>query len=611
MKLIRRLVITVFLAALVYGVLALAYAWANGIYLRRAQEAGQSTLVLVTEAMNLATGRFAPIPNLIADDPALRDMLNLNVGSGYAPYTNEKLRQVAFSIGAEDVYVMDTTGLTVAASNYRDEDSFVGRNFAYRPYFTASIEGQTSVYHALGITSGERGIFFSAPILDGIEVIGVMVVKMTVDEIESEWVDLGHEILIADANGIVFISSRPDYRFRTLAPLREEILQTISQTQQFPIESLSPIGLSAGVVGASAVQVTIGQDPNTEQFISESASLDVAGWHAIVFTPLQPIQGQVYRTLALTGFALIAMILAVMLFAQRRANVMQRIRFEQEQRAKLEHMVQERTKELDSANVSLRAEVAERRLAEKKLRKSQKELVQAGKLAALGQMSAAISHEINQPLAAIKTYADNASEFLKRSRPDDARDNIVSISKMSDRMAQISRHLRNFARQPGDTLQQINVNDTIVETIDLVGPQLRANHARIEYDPNLPDAWALGGRLRLQQVLVNIINNALEAMSGQRDPTIEISLSMTTDKITIELRDHGPGLPPETMDQVFDAFFTTKDAGVGMGLGMSISHNIISDFGGSLTARNHPDGGAVFTVTLVANHGTDAKEAAQ
>jgi len=264
----------------------------------------------------------------------------------------------------------------------------------------------------------------------------------------------------------------------------------------------------------------------------------------------------------------------------------------------LEARVVERTADLDAANASLRDEVAERRHAEEQLRKSQKELIQAGKLAALGKMSAAISHEINQPLAAIKSYAVNASTFLNRSRLEDAKFNIDNISKMSDRMTEISRHLRNFARQPGDSVKPVDIIEAIEETIELVGPEFRAQHARIIFEPCDGAVWALGGKLRLQQVLVNIMTNALEAMAGQNEMLVECDLAVEPDVVSIKVRDHGPGVPKDSFEQVFDAFFTTKEAGSGMGLGMSISQNIVTDFGGSLSVENHPNGGAVFTVTL-------------
>jgi two-component system C4-dicarboxylate transport sensor histidine kinase DctB len=580
------------------GGLLLLYSWANSYYLSRAQLTGQSTLKLVAEAVDQAVGRFAPIPSLIAGDPDLQKILNPDTALGFAPFINEKLRQITISVGASEVYVMNSDGFTVAASNYRDEDSFLGRNFSYRPYFTQSLAGQTAIFHALGTTSGERGFFFAAPILNGIEVVGVLAVKMNVDALEIGWLDNDHQIMIADPNGIIFLTNRLDFRFRALAPLQQDIRRQIQETRQYPLERIVPIELSADVVRPSTVQVTLSESRASESLLSTSAPLGLPGWHAIVFTSLDPVDRQVWRTMALGIASLVAVLLGVMLVIQRRASILRQIQIEQEQRSVLEERVKERTASLDEANANLRGEVEERRNAEEQLRKSQKELIQAGKLAALGQMSAAISHEINQPLAAIKSYAENASEYLKRSRTEEAQANVQSIALMSDRMTEISQHLRNFARQPGDSLKAVNISDTVDATLGLVGPQLRAQGAVIDYSPAHTDQWGLGGELRLQQVLVNIIANALEAMKGQMAPKIEISTKTGDDQIAISLRDFGPGVAKEDLEKVFDAFYTTKTAGAGMGLGLSISHNIISDFGGNLVVENHPDGGAVFTVHL-------------
>ena len=600
----HRLLAFVLIAACAIVAVLYSYSSANEFYQNRAQASARSTLVLVAEAVDQAVGRFEPIPGLIAGDPALRQMLDQGADVGIVPFINEKLRQIALSVGASEVYVMDRSGLTVAASNYRDTDSFLGRNFGFRPYFTESLAGRNAFFHALGTTSGERGFFFSAPILDGIDVLGVLAVKITVGEIERDWLGTGHDILIADGDGIVFLTSREAYRFGVLAPLSDPVRRYIRQTQQFPLERVHQIALSADVIGPSAVQVTLGDPAQGDHFLAASTPLTLSGWHAIAFTPIRPVQLQALRTVILVALAVAALLLGGLVIAQRRANILQRIRIETEQRAVLEQKVRERTSDLDAANATLRDEVTERRNAEDRLRKSQKELVQAGKLAALGQMSAAISHEINQPLAAIKSYAENAAQFLARDRVEDATSNIKSISKMTDRMAEISRHLRTFARQPGDTLGPINVSEVITETIGLVGPQVRASKAEIKFEPPQDAVLALGGKLRLQQVLVNIITNALEAMSDVKSPLIAAHVKQADGTVQICLRDHGPGLPQESMDQVFDAFYTTKEAGVGMGLGMSISYNIMSDFGGTLTAGNHPDGGAVFTVTLQANKST-------
>jgi len=597
---------TVFLFAL-FG-LSQLYVWANSYYLEKAQISARSTLNLIAESVDQAVGRYAPIPGLIAREQNLLQVLKGEVESGYEPFVNEKLRQIAISIDASEVYVMDTTGLTVAASNYRDDDSFLGSNFAFRPYFKKAVTGLNTTFHALGTTSGERGFFFASPVVDGIDVIGVLVVKITVDHIEEDWRGTSHEILITDQNQVVFLSSEEDYTFRTVAPLSTFARKEIVETQQFPMTRVISMGLSADVIGNEPVEITMSPDLSTDRFFTTNIPLEFSGWHAIVLTPLGPVSTQAAWTVAVAALALLATGLAAMLIFQRRMNTIQTFRIEQEQRALLEARVVERTADLDAANASLRDEVAERGYAEEQLRKSQKELIQAGKLAALGKMSAAISHEINQPLAAIKSYAANASTYLDRSRFEDAKFNVQNISKMSDRMTKISRHLRNFARQPGDSVGPVNVIDVIEETIGLVGPEFRAQNARIVFEPQNGTVLALGGKLRLQQVLVNIMSNALEAMSGQSDVVVECDVALEEDVVRIMVRDHGPGIPKENLEQVFDAFYTTKEAGSGMGLGMSISQNIVTDFGGALNVENHRNGGAVFTVTLRRQHDSPSDE---
>jgi two-component system C4-dicarboxylate transport sensor histidine kinase DctB len=318
------------------------------------------------------------------------------------------------------------------------------------------------------------------------------------------------------------------------------------------------------------------------------------------------------RALAAVGvlaLAITALALVGLLIYQRRASLLDRMRFEQEQRVILEDTVKARTADLDATNASLLMEVAERKSTEERLRKSQNELIQAGKLAALGKMSAALSHEINQPLGAVKSYAYNASRFLERGQTTEVAENISLISEMADRMVRISNHLRGFARQPGEKLRAIPIGDVVQKAIDLSTPQMRSSGVTVTFDPPQPEVFGIGGALRLQQVIVNLLTNAADAMADAPVKTVEIDVQDTGEAIRINLRDHGPGLEPEAMEQVFDAFYTTKEAGVGMGLGLSISFNIVEDFGGSMSVVNHPDGGAVFTVTL--NRAVPMQEAAE
>lgn len=589
------IVAAAFVACLVAGLMALPRIEA---YLAgRAQTDSQATLRLVSGGVHQAIRRFSPLPELIAQTPSLRTLLRDPENAGLIPFVNEKLRLTARSIGVSDIYLMDRSGHTIAASNYREDRSFVGRNFDFRPYFQDAMKGELARFHALGTTSGEPGFFFAAPVLEGIEIIGVLAVKVTTEAIEDGWAGAGREILVADGDGIIFLTSRPDLRFRALAPLSEGTQTRIIETRQFPLDVVQPLPLSTSVLGPGTVELQFGE--NGARYLSDSIPLDLPGWHAIVLTPLAPIAAQAVYVLAFWALAVLVLSLAAFILLQRQVRRAEGRRAERAQRELLEQTVASRTSELRQANETLLSEVAERRATEDRLRQTQKELVQAGKLAALGHMSAALSHEINQPLAAVKSYADNAVTFLDRSRIGEARDNLSLISKMADRMARISGHLRNFARRPGDKLSAVPIGQVIDAAISLTEPVARKCGAELDYTPPDEELWAIGGRLRLQQVLVNLLTNAFDAMAGGDVRRAEVRIEHTETRVDIIIRDHGPGLSDGDTEQVFEPFFTTKPVGQGLGLGLSISFNIVEDFGGKLSAQNATGGGAQFRVSLL------------
>jgi two-component system, NtrC family, C4-dicarboxylate transport sensor histidine kinase DctB len=224
--------------------------------------------------------------------------------------------------------------------------------------------------------------------------------------------------------------------------------------------------------------------------------------------------------------------------------------------------------------------------------------VQAGKLAALGQMSAALSHEFNQPLAAVRNYADNAAVLIERGRVVEASDNIARISKLTERMASISKHLRNFARMPNRQLRAVPLEQVVADTMEVIAWRLKAADAEINIDLGPVPPIVRAGPVRLQQVLVNIISNAADAVEGLDDRRIDLAARSSGSQVLITVRDRGPGVPEGIVGRVFDPFFSTKGVGKGLGLGLSISYNIVKDFGGNLSVERHPGGGAVFTIAL-------------
>ncbi|MEL7106101.1 MAG: ATP-binding protein [Pseudomonadota bacterium] len=556
---------------------------------------GDARLRIAVEGLSGTITSFQPLPKLIAERPILVETLRDPTNAGLVPFVNEQLRLTAFSLGVSDVFLMDLAGNTIAASSYRKDTSFVGKNFGYRPYFQQAVEGGLGQFFAKGAITGERGYFLAAPVLDGTRIIGVLAVKLPVDTFEQSWRGGVGEVLATDLSGVIFMSSREDWQFRTLAPLSPGDLDRIARTRQYPVADLAPLGAESTQVRPGLTLFRVGE----ETMLRSDATIPEAGLRVLVLTPAGPARTQALIILAAAGLVALSAGLAFQIIHDRRARARERQVEAEEATLELERRVAQRTADLAVANTRLVEEIDERRATEARLRDTQTELIQAGKLAALGQMSAALSHEINQPLAAVKSYADNAATFLDRGRADDARDNVSRISVMADRMASISGHLRNFARRPQEGVEPVEVQGILADALELMAGRVRGAGARAV--TTLPDhpVWASGGRLRLQQVIVNLISNALDAMEDVPKAARELHIVLTDgDRVDVTVTDRGPGLTEEVEARLFDPFFTTKRPGQGLGLGLSISFNIVEDFGGRLSAKN-TDGGASFTVSLL------------
>lgn len=560
---------------------------------------GQATLKLTVEGLKGALQRYEPLPSLIAERPSLVALLKSPTDPELLKRVNEDLRLSAYRLKASDVYVMDVSGMTLAASSYQKELSFVGRSFAYRPYFTQALEGGTGRFFALGTTSGERGYFFAAPIEDNERVIGVVAVKFTVDGFEQAWRNADHQIIVSDLRGVVFMASRPDWHFRTLRPLTRTEIAEIQANRQYPADGLLPLVNTVEPLTEDLNLITIEDEPSGYRYISSSEYISDAGWNVRILVSATRARTQAFAAVLILVLGIMLIGLAVAFYIQRRAQLLERLLTQQAAQEQLEVRVEERTADLNRTNAQLLDEVAERKAAETRLRKTQTELVQAGKLAALGQMSAALSHEFNQPLAAVKSYAENALKLLERQRTSETLENISRISEMTDRMASISKHLRNFARRPMEKVRPVALVQIVNDAIGILQPRLRGSGAKLNFSKSDEEIWVMGGHIRLQQVVVNLLTNALDAMKEQQPVQIDIALQTDAETCVLSVRDYGAGVSEDEMSQVFDPFFTTKQPGEGMGLGLSISYNIVKDFGGALRVSNHDEGGAIFAIELV------------
>ena len=525
--------------------------------------------------------RFEVLPQILGDLPDLRDALYAAENPDIVQQANRLLLQIREQTGADVIYLLNPEGHTLAASNWAEPDSFVGGNFSFRPYFREALSGQLGRFFGLGTTSGKRGYYFAYAVRSHQQNIGVLVVKGDLDHTETLWGNTPAQLMVTDSNGVVILTSRPDWRFHATRPLSASERADIAANQPYPTQSPTPLAL----------------DPNA--WLVQHSHLPETGWTVSIMAPRVLLDRPVRSAVAVGGTALLVMLLLLSLLILRRRHYLERIALDAHARAELEQRVQERTLDLEQLNHRLKQEVLEREQAQQELVRAQDELVQAGKLSALGTMSASISHELNQPLAAIRSYAENATTLLDHQRPDDVRSNLGLISELTERMASIIAHLRAFARRDHHAPERVALQPALDDALALLAKRRRQLH--VELNRDLPEAtlWVQAGETRLRQVLSNLLSNALDALSEVVLPRqIWITAEQHGDHIHLLLRDNGPGFSADALQHAHEPFFTTKTSAQGLGLGLSICSSLMHALGGELLLANHPDGGALVTLRL-------------
>jgi two-component system C4-dicarboxylate transport sensor histidine kinase DctB len=593
---------------IVFGCVCLAGLVILGITARRARELAiadirlQSahTLSLVVENLRGELAKYAFQPHLLSNSAILIDALAPGASIAARQRANDELVRTNTVTGASDTYLMDRDGLTIAASNWAFEKTFVGRNFDFRPYFQEAIQGRLGRFSALGTTSGERGYYFSYPIHADGEIAGVVVVKMDVASLESGWRSQGAEILVVDDEGIIFLSSRPEWRLRAIEPLNpaeRDRLRTSRRYADAPLDTLDIRRFQGSDIVDIATNATP-SGPHAGSYLWQSSEMPDVKWRVVILADASSVAGDVRVALLVAGFMLVSLFLASLNFYQRRRRLNDRLLMQEAAKAELETKVIERTKDLSRAVAKLRSEVSERQRAEAHLRRTQEELIQSSKLSALGRLSAGLSHELSQPLTAIRSYAENGRAFLQRNETQRTLVNLGSIVEMCERMARIIRNLRSYARDEIPESRPVSLMGPIRNALSLLDTELRRYHVAVELDAAGDGPIVMGGDVRLQQVFVNLVSNAIDAMRDRPVRRLRIGVRPEHDDIIIMVSDSGRGIAAEDLNRLFDPFFTTKEIGQGTGLGLSITYGIVKQFGGDIAAANNPEGGAIFTVKL-------------
>ncbi len=527
--------------------------------------------------------RYETLPQILGNLPALRGALADPKDAATLEKANHLLSDITRQTGADVMYLMDANGLTLAASNSEHKDSFIGRNFSFRPYFIDALAGRTGRFFGLGTTSAKRGYFFAGPVSDGERVIGVLVVKVDLDHTETLWGKTPEQLLLTDQSGVVILTSNPEWRFRATRDLTDDEKKAIVSIQSYPTRDPRPLRI----------------DENA--WLTQTQAIDETGWNVNILAPRALLDRQVRTVVAIGGAALLVLMLLLGLMMQRRRHYLDRIAFEAKARRELEMRVIERTSDLEGLNSRLRQEVLEREQAQQELVQAQDELVQTSKLTALGTMSASISHELNQPLAAIRSYAENAEVLLDHQRTEEACGNLKLISELTGRMASIIAHLRAFARRDRHAPESVALQPALDDALALLAKRRRA--MEVELIRDLPDAtlWVQAGETRLRQVLGNLLANALDALTEKGPPRrLWISAEQTAQGVNLYIRDNGPGFSEEALARAREPFFTTKTRTQGLGLGLAICDTLMRALGGELLFANHPSGGAVLTLRLCA-----------
>ncbi|KUJ88140.1 MAG: histidine kinase [Halomonas sp. 54_146] len=575
------------------------------------QDDAENELRLSAANLNGYLLRYDYLPQMLATREGVQRFLASPDSQDPMPL-NMLLDRFRFTAGVSDVYLLNREADTIAASNWHRPNTFIGQNYAFRSYYSDAIAGGLGRFFGLGVQSLERGYYFSSPVwLDDTSPDsrpdGVIVVKVLLDDVEESWAEQDAELFVTDSDDIIFMTSHPELRMNALYPLTDEQRQSLRETRRYAMEPLTPSGIEINApYGPGSQLVSFSQGPlSGGDYLSLTRHIPEFGWQMHILKPLTPVisaqwiaalmAGGLYGVVTLgagIGWQRLRLRREREAFAERERNTLARVRDE------LEVSVERRTRDLVASNQRLSDEIEERRRAEANLRQTQDELIQAAKLAVLGQLAAGINHELNQPLAAIRAYGENARRFLALSRYDQTDANLEQIVELTERMADISAQLRQFSRKSSERQETISVQACIDYALRLFQSRLREGNIKIILDWPDETLWVKGDLVRLEQVLVNLIGNALQAMKASPSPQLTLGAHIHQQQVVISVSDNGPGIPEEHLGHIFEPFFTTKAPGSGLGLGLSISSRIMDDLGGKLQVINQHEGGARFTITL-------------
>ncbi len=556
--------------AISLGVTTVVYFTSLRANLSALNKSGEVRLAQAEDRLLGQLEAFRELSNFLSRHPAI---VSAAYKTSNPSVINELLLRSALLSGADSIYLLDQFGVVVASSNYEEAFSFVGWDYSRRPDVKSAATGRLGVYHGIEPADQTRDFFYTRGVLtNGVKPSGFLVVKVNAALLEFNWRIDENVVVFIDNDSVFFLANRPGLILRHEKP-GEETRYPVSAVRDF-------YDYSARQIGPYEIRsFQDGLDVPSEALIAER-EIPLIDMTARIFMDTKEATQPAFLQAALAGALMIISGLFVFSVTQRRKRITDRLVVEEAANARLEARVIERTEQL---------------------KRTQGELLQASKLTALGQMSAGISHELNQPLATIQNYAENSKKLLDRGRQEDAKDNLAKISEQTTRMGRIIQNLRSFARKETEPLEALDIAEVVAEAVNLADARCKKAGVSVVVHTGQGPFIVRAGQVRLQQVIVNLLSNAVDAMAEAPVREISIHIERHAKNIVLTVVDTGPGL--QDVDRVFEPFYTTKEIGAskGLGLGLSISYGIIGSFGGELSARNLDHGGAEFKIVLPAH----------
>ena len=608
----RRLLILFVLVAGLVAACGLTYsiAWQSGIDNLRRNAAVR--VERTASALKSTLERYESLPYLLAEHPIVQDVL-VDPSPANVERANLYLEDLNRHARATVTYIIPLDGYCVAASNWRGPGSFIGAGYQFRPYFLDAVNGGVGRFFGIGTISQAPGYYISQPVRREGKIVGVAVVKLDLEWFQGA--DASEPLVVTDDHGVIFLSSVPAWKYHTIRPLSGQVADSIYQARQYAQQPIAPLPVTIErTLEGNAQIVRIGGGRRAPRYLASRRGMGEPDWHLITMSPVDPVDADARKATIVTGFGYVSLVLLGFYWRMRRARVREVMRSRtllQKAYGELNRRVAERTVDLSQANEQLQKEVAERTRAEQELRAAHDELIQASKLAALGQMAAGITHELNQPLAALRGFSDNTRVLLERGDHASARENLEAIAALTERMGKITNQLKLFVGRARPRSARAPIVRALRNVVALLQKRLQGvevEFASLDAESDTrtpfsladdhPELIAHCDDLRLEQVLINLLGNALDATAGMSKPRISIEIEVSDANLSFTVSDNGPGIPEDVLPRLFEPFFTTKEMGQGLGLGLAISSSIARDCGGTLLARNAPDGGASFVLTL-------------